>query len=297
MNPENTIVGWIGVGHMGLPMCKNLLRGGIKVIVYDDRDPRTALAIEAGAAVAPTVASLASVADVIFSMPYDDNRFRTLVSGPEGLMAGIRPGTLYIDMSTVSPEVSAAMALLLEQKKVRYLRAPVSGSTGLAEAGTLSVIASGTREDFDECLPLMRLMSQVQNYVGEGEAARVLKLLINMMVINATALLGEALTLGEKEGLPRDVMVDAINNSIVGSRHYLARSESLKTRRYTSAGPIKLVTKDMDMALSMAGEHNLSLPVTTLVRGYMAELLREGKGEVEVSILAEFPRQTKESRQ
>lgn len=289
MSTETTVVGWIGVGAMGLPICANLVKGGVDVIALDRRPERTALAAEAGARAATSTAQLVTGSDIIFSMVYDDAALEVLLSGADGVLASILPGTLFIDMSTVSPAVSAWAAGMLAKNGVRYLRAPVSGSVPLAQDGTLAVMASGKRSDFEDCLPVLRLFSSLQTYVGEGEAARVIKLVINMMVVNATALIGEALSFGERSGVPRETLVDAINSSIVGSRHYQSRADGLKNRRYTSAGPVSMAAKDVDMVLAIARNQALSLPLTSYIRQYVTQMIHEGKGDLEVTALAEFP--------
>jgi len=287
MNTGVSSVGWIGVGAMGLPICRNLMKGEVQVTAFDVSRERMDLAAEAGARLAESIPELASTVDTVFSMVFDDSALLAVVSAAAPHM---RAGALFVDMSTVSPEASAQAAVLLTERRVRYLRAPVSGSVGIAEAGTLTVLVSGDPEDLEDCRPILSHMSSAQNYVGLGEAARIIKLVINMMVINATALIGEAIAFGERAGVPRGTIVDAINGSIVGSRHYQSRAESLKTRKYTTAGPLRLAVKDLDLALAVARESDLELPMTTFVRQYVEELVRDGKADVEVSVLAEYPR-------
>ena len=128
---ERQTVGWIGAGAMGLPICRHLLKAGCEVVVYDRLPERVAPAVAAGASGADSIRQLARRCELVFSMVYDDQAFETVVTGSDGVLAGIRPGSLYIDMSTVSPGISRQMAVLLARQGVRYLRAPVSGSVGL----------------------------------------------------------------------------------------------------------------------------------------------------------------------
>lgn len=284
---DRPTVGWIGVGAMGLPICRNLLKGGCELMVYDRLPERVDQAVTAGATGADSVRAVAQRSDLLFSMVYDDQAFEAIVTGPDGVLAGIRPGSLYVDMSTVSPRVSKEMAALLARQGVRYLRAPVSGSVGLAEAAEITVLASGEQSDLQACLPILQLFSRAQTYEGSGEAARIVKLVVNAMVIGSTVLIGEALALGESAGLPRDRLVDAINASIVGSRHYAARAEALKHRRYGNAGPLNLVAKDMDLALALDGEAHLELPLLRYARSRIGCAIEQGQGDVEVTFLAE----------
>ena len=280
-------VGWIGVGAMGLPMCAHLAQGGVPVTAFDRSRARLELAAGRGLHIADAMAQATQDADVVFSMVFDDAALESVISSPTGVASTLAAGALFIDMSTVSPGASARVAHQLAQRGIRYLRAPVSGSVPLAEAATLTVLASGDRADFDAAQPLLALLSQAQQYVGPGEVARAIKLAINLMVANSTALMGEALALGEQLDVPRDVMVDALNASIVGSRHYAARAASLKSRDYNTNGSVDLVTKDLDLALSLARHHCLNLEITERVRKYLSELHDTGLGGTEVTVLAE----------
>lgn len=280
-------IGWLGVGAMGLPMLAHLVRAGHAVTAFDTRGDRVRLAVGAGAAPALDAASAARHSQVLCTMVYDDAALEAAMASVEHALP---PGGTVIDFSTVSPAASARVARLLQRLDVAYLRAPVSGSVGVAEAAALSVFVSGPSDACTRCQPVLAAVSQAHRYLGEGEAARVVKLAINLLLVNHTALLGEALALGEAWGVARSEMVACINTSIVGSRHTQARAEALATRRYSGAGPLQVGSKDLNLALAMAREKTLGLPISAFVQQYLAELLAEGHGNVEISKLAEFPR-------
>lgn len=280
-------VGWIGLGAMGLPMCLHLARAGVFVKAVDRLPDRVEAAAGHGVAPAASITDVVRNADVVFSMVFDDDALRDVVEGPTGVAAAMTPGTVFVDMSTVSPTVSAQVAQVLEDRGLRYVRAPVSGSVPLAQAAQLTILVSGERADFELLLPLLSLLSQSQHYVGSRESARVVKLAINLMVAASTALIGEALALGERQGVGREVMVDALNASTVGSRHYAARAQSLKTRAYNGNGPLHLVAKDLDLALGIARAGGLNLAITELVRVQLAQLIQSGHRDTEVAVLAE----------
>ncbi len=280
-------VGWIGIGAMGLPLCKRLINAGCDVLAYDRLPDRLDQAVSAGAMRAASIRELAERCDTVFSMVYDDLAFDAVVTGVDGLLAGIRPDSLLVDLSTVSPQLSQEMSELLVRNDVRYLRAPVSGSVALAEAGEIAVLVSGDLKDMQACLPMLRLFSRTQSYQGAGEAARVVKLIVNAMVVGSTVLIGEALELGEAAGLPRANLVEAINQSIVGSRHYASRAEALKQRRYGGAGPVRMAAKDLDLAFALGGIDGLQLPVLHHARARVGAALEQGLSEAEVTVLAE----------
>jgi 3-hydroxyisobutyrate dehydrogenase len=171
-------------------------------------------------------------------------------------------------MSTVSPKVSGEMAAQLARREIPYLRAPVSGSVPVAEAGKLTVYASGPRELFDRCRDLFGTFSTKQAHVGANEEGRIVKLAINLIVQMSTAVLGEVLAFGDRAGVDRSLLMDAINDSIVGSPHYAVRAEAFKRRDLTStvrwASP-----KDLDIALSVARETGAIMPIASLLEQYI----------------------------
>ena len=285
---QATTLGWIGTGAMGLPMCGLLLDAGHAMVVYDAARERVAPLLDRGAQRASSAQEVAQRADIVFSSIYDDAALRDVVLGASGLLAGASTCRLYVDMSTVSPQASAEVALALQQRGVSYLRAPVSGTVALARTAQLRAFVSGERAAYDEVLPLLRHLSAKQSYVGGADEARVIKLLINMMVFVSTSVLGEALSLGASLGLDRNTVIDAVNDSIVGSAHYSVKAPKLKAREYSAAGAIDLVAKDLDMALQVARHSACPLPIASTVRQQIASLQHRGLGALDVALMAEF---------
>lgn len=285
------VIGWVGIGAMGWPMSRRLAAAGLPLTVCD-RDPaRQAQARAQGMALAASPADAGRKADIVFSMVYDDAALNAVVEGlggSEGLATAMRPGTLLVEMSTVSPAASARVAGRLAAAGIAYLRAPVSGSVALAEAGTLTIFASGNRADFERITPVLRHISESRHFVGADESARVVKLAINLMVATSTALIGEALAFGESQGLEREALVNALNASIVGSRHYQARAAALKSRCYGSSGPVDLVRKDLALVLALAGRCGVELPLTARVDDDLSHLQARGDGATEITVLAEL---------
>lgn len=282
-------IGWIGVGAMGAPMCLNLLRAGHRLTVCD-RDPgRVASMVAEGAIAANSPHDVAARADVVFSTIFDDQGLRDIVAGPGGLASGARPHAAYIDLSTVSPTASADVARVLAAHGVTYLRAPVSGTVTLASSARLSTFVSGPLEAFERLRPLLAVLTARQRHVGTGEEARVIKLLINLMVFMSTAVLGEALDFGERAGLARNIILDAVNDSIVASAHYSGKAEKIVRRDYAPVGAISLVVKDMDLALDVASRHQTTLPIAAQVRQSLALMQAHGLAGLDVAALADLP--------
>ena len=272
-------VGWIGLGKMGIPMSKNLVKAGYPVTVYNRTAEKTK-EVE-GAQVADSPKAAAEGMDVVISMISDDAVLEAVSFGPDGAFEGAKSGSVFIDMSTVSPASSACVAEAAEAKGIKYLRAPVSGSTVLAEAGTLTVFASGPKDGYDTCEELFDVMGQKSFHLGTGEEARYLKLTINMMVGLSAAMVGEALAFGESGGLDWEQMIEIINNSVVASPLVGYKAQILKDRNYAPAFTVEQIAKDFDLALKTGRGSNAPMPITSLARQFFGAMIATGKGDLD----------------
>ena len=213
-------IGWIGLGSMGSRMAPILVKNGYSVIGFDiDAERLTAVASH-GIAAAPSLSALAANSDAIVSMIPSDQAFLDVV---RGIRETAKPATCLIDMSTVSPDVSAQVAELLDAAGIAYLRAPVSGSTGLAAAGTLSILVSGPERTFQAWRPLIGMLGKKIAYLGPNEEARIMKLVVNVIVAAINSSLAEALNLGRRSGLDWNAMIDVINDSAVASPYIASK--------------------------------------------------------------------------
>ncbi|KUE89867.1 3-hydroxyisobutyrate dehydrogenase [Cupriavidus necator] len=280
-------LGWIGVGAMGRPMCLNLLKAGYRLTVFDRVPAQCEAVAAAGAAVAPAAQALVADSDVVFSTIFDDGGLRDLFLASGGVAGAATADKVFVDMSTVSPDASAEVAAALARRGAAFLRAPVSGTVSLAASAQLSCFVSGPQPAFDAVQPVLACLTARQSYVGGADEARVIKLMINMMVFMSTAVIGEGLAFGARAGLDRALMVDAINDSIVGSAHYRTKAEQLKQRDYAAVGPISLVVKDLDLALAVARDNAVALPMSSLVRQYLALMQQRRQGHLDIAALAD----------
>jgi len=271
-------IGWIGLGKMGIPMSKNLLKKGYSVTVYNRTKDKTKELAAEGAKVADSPKALAADAQVIISMISDDAVLEAVSIGTDGAFAAAKSGTIFIDMSTVSPVASARVADVANKKGIKYLRAPVSGSTVLATAGTLTIFASGPKDAYDACTEIFGSMGQKVFHVGAGDEARYLKLLLNMMVGISSAMVGEALAFGEKGGMDWSQMVDIIGASVVASPLVGYKAQMLKSRNYAPAFTIEQMAKDFDIALDTGKAANVPMPITAMTRQFLGAMKANGKG-------------------
>ncbi len=214
-------IAWIGAGKMGLPVCHRLKAAGFDMRILARRPEQKRALAGMGFGVATDVPSLIRGADVVFTCVSDDKALGDVILN-DAFNAALPASAVVIDMSTVSPSISAAVAAHLPAG-VPYLRAPVSGSTTMAEAGTLTALVSGPKSAFDAMSPVFGAFTKQAFHLGEAEEARVLKLAINSMVAATAVLLGEALAFGRKGGLSHQAMLDVITQSAVASRSSATR--------------------------------------------------------------------------
>jgi 3-hydroxyisobutyrate dehydrogenase-like beta-hydroxyacid dehydrogenase len=236
-------VGWIGVGKMGTPVSHRLLSAGFPVQAFDVDPERVR---SAGLIAARSLPELVPAVQIVVTMIPDDNALEQLILGPTGLANELKRGQILMDMSTVSAFASQRCATRLDEMDVGYVRAPVSGSTALAAAGKLTIMASGPQDAIARCRALFSAMGEKCFIVGEGDEARYLKLLINLMVGASAAMLAEALLFGEKGGLDWSVMLDAIGQSVVASPLIGYKLEPLKKRDFSPAFSGKQIVERHD---------------------------------------------------
>ncbi|MFN0114045.1 MAG: NAD(P)-dependent oxidoreductase [Paracoccaceae bacterium] len=281
-------IGWIGLGRMGEPMARHLVAAGHAVTVWNRSAGKAGRLRASGAAVAGSAADAAKLAEVVFAILSDDVSLRETLLGDGGVIAGMDRGATLVEMSTVSPAISAEIAAATAERGLGYIRAPVSGSVAFAEAAKLTVLASGSSDTYQSVLPLLQHLSARQFHVGEGCEARVLKLALNMMVGVTAAMMGEALTLGAKHGLDRVTMLDVIGASAVASPLVGYKLDMLKRRDYPPAFAARMMAKDFDLVLSAAHASATPMPLAAQVREGWAAMIARGDGEADFFKYAEM---------
>ncbi|MES2145135.1 MAG: NAD(P)-dependent oxidoreductase [Pseudomonadota bacterium] len=265
-------IGWIGAGKMGAPMIRNLLAAGTTVAVTEPERQVVSDLERAGAVSAGTL-DLHSQNGIVFATLPNDKVLRDVVlgsGGKTGLAQQMTRGSIFVEMSTVSPGCSAEVAAVLQECGISYLRAPLSGSTALAEKAALTVLASGDEQAWATVLPTIRLLSARQFYLGAGEEARYMKLVINTIVGASSAILAEAVALGASGGLSVKSMMEVICESAVASPLFKYKANAVVAADYTPAFTIEQMIKDFSL-ISDAGRAN---GVPLLTTGLILELYR-----------------------
>ena len=276
---DNTAVGWIGLGKMGVPMAGHLLDAGFALTVHNRRAGPEAGLRDTGAEIAASPAELAAKAAVIVSMISDAAALADVTDGENGIFTAAAPGTLYIDMSTVSPDASVRVAARATECGIGYLRAPVSGGVALAVTGTLTVLASGARADFARAEPVFTAMAKKSFYVGAGEEARYIKLALNMMVGMTVALMSEAVVFAERGGVARDTILDVMGESAIASPLVGYKLEPLRQRDFSPTFSTRQIAKDFDLVLGAARQTETPLPLAAFVRQLWSSMIANGAGD------------------
>lgn len=287
-----TTIAFIGLGRMGLPMARNLLKAGFAVVGYDLDPARGRLLRDDGGQIAPSIAEASARADITLSIIMNDAILRAVALGDSGVLKGAGPGHLYCDLSTVSPAASAEVAATARAAGVGYLCAKVAGSIGLAEAAQLTLFASGEAADFARAEPAFSAMAARVLHVGAGEAAAYLKLVHSLIVGTYSAMIGEALAFGQKGGLSLETMIDVLEAGPLGSRQLTLKAPVLKQRRFDSPpSDIDTAAKDVDIILETARNDRMPLPLMSAARQVMAFAQASGDGKREIyAVLESFER-------
>ncbi|MFS8114137.1 NAD(P)-dependent oxidoreductase [Rhizobium jaguaris] len=284
---ETLRVGWAGIGKMGAPMSRRVLENGYPLTVYEPLPENRASVVAQGANVAHALEDLVEASDVVMLTIPNDAVLRQLTLAPSALVELLKPGQILVEMSTVSPELSAEVAEALGRKGVAYLRAPVSGSTITASSGMLSVMVSGPEDAFRKIEPVLANFSSKRFYLGEGEEARYLKLVLNALVGATAALLGEALTLGLKGNLSVETMLNVICESAVASPLIAYKRDLLVNRNFDPAFSVSQMMKDFDLILGAAKSDHVPMYLASMIRQQYEAAFADGLAEKDFFVLFE----------
>lgn len=269
-------VGLIGLGNMGAAFAERLLDGGLDLTVYNRTAARAEPLAARGAAVAGSAGALAAGADVVLTSLSDDAALEEVVAE---IARAARPGTLLVDLSTVSPEASERVAALAAEASLPYVRAPVSGNPAVVRAGNLSFIVSGPREAIDRAEPVLRAIGPAIQEVGGGEEARIVKLAINLVIGGLAELMAEALVLAESSGVSRRALLETMGSSAAGAPFVKYKTEPLLRDDYSATFTTSLMEKDVDLILDAAAAAGARLPLAEELKELLREAIEAGHGD------------------
>jgi len=274
-------IGFIGLGIMGRPMALNLLRAGHALAVHARREQFMAPLAEAGAQTCPSPADVARRASVVFTMVADTPDVEQVILGPQGVIEGVGPDSLIVDMSTIAPSATRAIATRLREAGADMLDAPVSGGDIGARDGTLSIMVGGEATAFERARPLLEIMGANIVHIGGNGAGQVCKACNQTVVAQTIAGIGEALLLAEASGVDGARVREALLGGFAGSRILEVHGRRMLEGDYTPGFKAALHQKDMRIVLEAADELGLALPGAAQVAQYLNALVGLDQGELD----------------
>ncbi len=285
---EDIKVGFIGLGIMGKPMAKNLLKAGYEVFAYDNKQIVIDELTDAGAKGCSDAKELGSSVDVVIVMVQDSANSEAAIISERGVLHGLKKGSAVIDMSSISPLVSQKIYKECLANGVDFLDAPVSGGEPMAISGDLAIMVGGEEKVFNKFSAIFDILGKSKVYCGSSGAGNTTKLANQIIVAANIEALGEALVLSKKSGLDPKVVLNAIQGGLAGSNVLNAKGPMMAEGNFDPGFRINLHQKDLNNALITAKELGVALPVTGLIQQMISSLISEGKGEWDHSGIATF---------
>lgn len=271
-------VGFIGLGIMGLPMAGHILKSGYPLTVYNRTRSKTRSLEVAGAAVAASPREVAANSRMIITMVSDSPDVEAVVAGPEGVLEGIRPGSVVMDMSTISPQVERELDEQLRSKGCALVDAPVSGGDVGAQNATLAIMAGGDRAAFDRAVPIFETMGKTITYCGPVGSGQLTKLCNQILVAVTLMGVSEALVFAGKNGLDQGVMIEAVKGGAAGSWQLSNLAPRVVNRDFAPGFMVDLIQKDLRLVMESGAAAQAALPASSLVNQLFRTSQARGEG-------------------
>jgi 3-hydroxyisobutyrate dehydrogenase-like beta-hydroxyacid dehydrogenase len=274
-------LGWIGTGRMGFEMAARLAKGGADIAVWNRTRAKAEPLAKYGAKVVDSLPELAA-RDIVFCMvsTWDDVK-----SVMQQLLAGSQKPKMVVESSSISLEGSAELRKMLRAKGIEYLAAPVSGNAKVIKAGKLTIVASGPKKAYEQARPFLDMLGTGSSYVGEGELSRIAKICHNVMLGVVIQNLCEITILAQKAGMPRHAFLDFLNKSVMGSMFTRYKTPALVNLDFHVTFTPKLLRKDLDLGLDAGREFEVPMPLTSITRDLLQQMIGNGMTEEDFSTL------------
>lgn len=281
-------IGFIGLGIMGHPMALNFIKAGYKLAVYNRTAEKAAALEAAGARVAASPADAARDAEMVMMIVSDSAAVEGVVTGKNGILESLRPGTLVIDSSTISPIVSRKMACLVTGKGGTWLDAPVTGSKHLAEKGELTFMIGGEREALDRALPILQVLGKKHIYCGSHGLGLSAKLAQNTIQATMVEVFCEGLVLATKAGIRPETMLEIIQSSLARAALTDFKAPFIFKGDFTPYFPLKLMHKDLELAAEAGYAQGVPMPTLAAVKEVYMAARAQGKGDLDYASVVTF---------
>jgi 3-hydroxyisobutyrate dehydrogenase len=271
-------VGFIGLGIMGTPMARNLIKAGFEVVVFNRTASKAERLAAEGAKRAGSIKELANICPIVITMVTNTPDVESIILGENGVMDSIKAGSIVIDMSTISPEATRNIARCLEKKGINMLDAPVSGGEQGAIAGSLSIMVGGDHAVYERCLPVFETMGKNIIHVGSCGMGQTVKLMNQILVVGNLNAVVEALIFAQSQGVDLGRAVGAVKEGAAGSWQLANLGPKIISRDFRPGFMIDLVQKDLKLVMEAAEAKKLPLPVTSLIHQMYYSLQAGGEG-------------------
>ncbi len=278
-------LGFVGLGVMGSRMVKRFLDHGHAVTGYNRTKSKAGWLLEAGMTWAGSPRAVAEQVDIVFSMVTNTRAVEAITQGPDGILAGLGEGKIYVDMSTMSPAYSRELAAQVARTGARMLDCPVSGSVITLEQGKLTAMVGGEKAVFDRAFPVLKDIGPKITHVGENGLAVTMKIATNLGLAVQMLAFGEAVLLAEKAGIEREVAVDVLTNSVIASPMVKYRGPFVLGHPDEAWFDCSMMQKDMLLALELGRELGVPLPTTAVTNEYLTAANAMGIGHYDFAVI------------
>ena len=278
-------VGFIGLGIMGMPMARNLIKAGLEVVVHDRTTSKVEQMVSEGTKKADSPKELAEESPVVITIVSDTPDVESVILGENGIIEGIKAGSVVIDMSTISPQATQKIAARLREKGVYMLDAPVSGGEQGAVNGTLSIMVGGDAKIFKRCQPILEAMGKNIIHVGSNSMGQTVKLVNQILVAGTLNAVVEALIFAQKSGVDLEKAIDAVKGGAAASWQLTNLAPRIIRRDFRPGFMIDLMQKDLNLIMGAARELKMPLPVTSFIHQMYYSLQSTGEGRSGIQAL------------
>ena len=287
LNKLKTQVGFIGLGLMGSRLTERLHTAGWNIRAWN-RSPLPAAEVQKqGIGIAPSIASLVAGSDVILSSLANDAAVRSVYLDKRGVFSTAEPGTVILEMSTISPELSRRLHQKARTQGVNFLDVAVSGSTPAVEAGTITLLAGGEKETFEQCVPIFESIAKQWFLIGPGSSGMQMKLVVNLLLGLDMQAIAEAVSLGEHLQIDRNVLLDVLSKTAVIAPAMAGKFRKIKDGDFSSEFPLRLMSKDMDLVMDAARTSGADLPAASVAQSVLAANV-SASGDLDLSAITPF---------
>ncbi len=285
MEPCVAELGFVGLGVMGSRVVKRLLDAGLAVTGWNRTKEKAQRLLDAGMNWADSPRAVAEQSDVVFTMVANTKAMRAVTHGPDGILAGLQPGAVYVDMSTTSPANTRAIAEKVAELGAQMLDAPVSGSVITLEQGKLSIMVGGDAEVFARVKPILEVIGPKVFHVGPNGAAVTMKIATNLSLAVQVLAFSEGVLLAEKSGIPRDTAVEVLLASVVASPMLAYRGPFVLEQPDEAWFDVNMMQKDMNLALELGRELDVPLPTTAITNEFLTAARGMGLEDKDFAVL------------